>query len=252
MSAPSGASRSLVARACAVTVAALAVLSCSGGGDPSSPQQDIVGDTYVIATATVLDANPPCTAFSCDPEFYDCQTLAGIPVGTTYVLRADVATAGLITVAADVMTIDITGTDSANRLGVAIELTANRTVSPPSYSYSSTAAKTFFDVDLECDTIFSGVPASRFTGFLPGPVTITEVTYDSAGAIIPAVPDGQGGFSPPGVFEGTFSFVGRLLQPTPGGSITAQVQVDGCFRVNLTQPERGIPVTRTPAGAPCP
>ena len=129
--------------------------------------------------------------------------------------------------------------------------TATFTLPLPPAQQSS--ASTWADIDTECDQVHAAGPESRFhlvRGDTTSSITLTSVNYD-AGGLVPAAPDGQGGYAPESIVEGTFSFIGQVIQSNPINPLTGEVRVDGCFRVNLPRPERGVPVTATPSAPAC-
>ena len=227
-------------------IAALPLLSCSSGG-VSEPVQDAVGDTYVMATITMRDTGNPCNQFGCDPEMYECRSRQQILVGRQWELRGDVASAGTL-FANPGTNFAITATDVTTKVGIALEFSmTDFSTGGFAAVFSSSTDGTYVDVDVECDHLTALGPESRFDYFSSGVVNLTAASVNAIGtAIVPAVSDGAGGFSPPGIFEGTFSFIGRTFQPIPGDTLEGLVQVNGCFRVNLPAPERGVPVTPTP------
>ncbi len=237
------------------------LLSCSGGG-VATPAQDVVGDTYLIARITVLDdVRSPCTALTCDPEFYQCRTRAPIANGTVYTLHADQATAGILggsvatdpgpppTVTHSDDQLYVTGTDTTTGIGLSLRLQVD-TIPAVAGSFSGAADDTYVDLDILCDRVQLTGPESRFVRVNAGTVNVTTSTTDGL-RMIPAVSDGAGGFNPAGILEGTFSFVAEGIQTTPLRTLTPDVLVEGCFRLNLPAPDRGVPVRPSPSSAPC-
>lgn len=238
----SRASRPLLVAALLVAalLGGLPLLSCSSGGI-AEPVQDVVGDTYVMATITMLDTGDPCGPFICDPEMFECRSRQPIVVGQTWQLRGDVASAGMVSAS----NISIAATDLATKMGIALEFQLAGYSGLPLAALSTTASHTYADIDVECDHLTATGSESRFDYLGSGTVTLTAASVDGT-RIVPAVPDGAGGFSPAGIFEGSFSFVGRALQPIPGDTLDGQVLVQGCFRVNVAALERSAPVTPNP------
>jgi hypothetical protein len=243
-------------RVVALGAGALLVSSCSGGG-VDQPAQDVVGDTYLIAKITVLDVGTPCTALTCDPEYYQCRSRQPVLTGTTFTMHADIATAGITTDpggAGSTQNLKLTGTDLTAKIGLSLELqVGNFTPGAATAIITAGANSTYVDLDTECDQVTATGPESRFHVASGRSVTLTAANVDGA-RLVPAQPDGNGGFTPASLFEGNFSFVGEAFQLAPTGSLNPHVRVDGCFRVNLPKPERGVPVTPTPTSpaASCP
>ena len=234
-------------------IASCLLLSCSSS-DPATPLHDDIGNTYVRATITVLDTGAPCTAFSCDPELYECRSRNPIVAGQQWTVHSTVASAGMVS---DTQFV-ITGTDTTRLTSVALEMAmTDFTVSAPSARFTLTGTAnspaTWADIDTQCDQVRSAGPESRFhlvRGDTNSSVTLTDANVTGT-ALVPAVSDGQGGFSPASIIEGNFSFVGQVFQAAPTGSLTGEVLVEGCFRVNLPRPERGVPVTPAPSAPIC-
>ena len=254
--------------AAAALAAGLSLLACSSG-EPTNPAADPGADpnTYVLATVTLLDRNEPCDpGVDCEPEFYDCATQAAYLVGETWTVRGDLVTAGLSNAGASSVTVAISATDVVEQTGVAIEFLIPDVFDPsaglsfrgnnPSDCTRPTleVEGTFTDVFALCARLNdNAVQESRFTldTCEAQSITLTSWETDGTGALQLAQSAGGNEFSPTGIIEGTFSFIGKNLQSTPGGDIQAWVQVDGCFRVNLPILERGVPSNPTPPSALC-
>jgi hypothetical protein len=247
-----------------VLAALLPLFACSGSGDPVMPPGLLPTSTnYVFATITVLDADSNCQP-NC--EFIDCGDLTPVVAGTTYRVAATDAAAGIVggTVSAS-PTISISATDTGRKTGVAIEFqVSNLTSSPPTTTVDSDmdgANGVFANVDLQCSRVnASGLQESRFpvlseSDFEYPAGWANEVQLTTlpvvGGAIQVAVPNAVGGFTPEGIIEGTFRFVGRGRQEAATQPIFAIVAVEGCFRVNLPLAESRAPVTQGPISGGC-
>jgi hypothetical protein len=239
MVSPFRARTALPGAAVAGALASLVLLSCSGGsgGDPASPTQQVPAtDTWVRATAELLNVGAPS-----GPEFYDCHTRLGIYAGVVWELVADRATAGATSIAPTQVRFNITATDDATRTGLVLGLA----IDPATLTGQLLPTATSFTTDLTCTSI-DGRPESSFAANNP-PVPTWVVTIDSAetaaGSLVLAEPVGAtGAFSPTGIVEGSFSFFAANLQSTPSGTVSAEILVTGCFRVNLPATTQGVPV----------
>ena len=252
--APRRAGGGLLLRIGSAILGSLALLSCSGG-DPASPIQDPVADnTYVRATITILDTGSPCTALTCEPELFECRSRNPIAAGRQWLIRANTASAGSVSPTQFV----VTGTDTMRLTSLALEMRMDFSVTPPTASFTippgmTSSLSTWADIDTQCDQAGGAGPESRFhlvRGDTDSSITLMSVNH-AGGSLVPAQPDGQGGYSPESIVEGTFSFVGQVLQSNPTGTLTSEALVEGCFRVNLPSPERGVPVTATPSAPAC-
>jgi hypothetical protein len=244
---PSGWPRRLAAPGGSLLLALIGLalaLGCQGGSDPATPPQQVPAqDTWVSATALLLDAGAPG-----GPEFFDCETLLGIDPGLEWSVEAGVATSGVTGgLGSANPRVEITATDESGRTGVGLVLTldpATMTATVP----AGNAQLWFFDTDLACPAV-NGRQPSRFEGVAGTvAVAITEMAT-SAGQLVVAAPvDGLGRFSPEGILAGTFAFEATNRQESPVGALTARLTVTGCFRVNVPAVEQGVPVL----AAPCP
>lgn len=232
---------------------ALTLLACSGGDTMMTVQQAPATDTYLLARITVLDI-----AFGDGPEFFHCGTLEAVEAGEVYEMRAELGTAGITTAEVDFSRVNVTltGTDITTEVGLALAFRFS-----PSQGIEEIApieAETYVDLYLPCDRQSPrDTTESRLTLKVGDPrITLTIDSYESVGdSIVPAETDPQSGsFSPAGIMEGTFSFPAEGNQVTGQGTLSPQVLVEGCFRLNVPFGELGVPVTPSPttSGAGCP
>lgn len=255
--------------AAAGLLAAATLLSCSSGNptDPSSaPGRD---DTYVFATITLLDRAEPCDpGIDCEPEFFDCVTLGPYFEGQTWSMYGDIATAGVSVDGGTARNIAITATSTTEGVGVAFEfrvpdITAAGTgvqlrglpgSGNPCTSPSADVNGVFADLNTLCARLGrTEVQESRFTfdPCDPWDITLTSWEENGAGELQQAVRSSGNQFSPEGIMEGTFSFVGVNRQSTAAGDIQAWVQIDGCFRVNVPGDEQGVPTNPNATSSAC-
>lgn len=258
------------AAAAAALAAGLGLLACSSG-EPANPAVDPGrDDTYVLATVTLLDRREPCEPApdDCEPEFFDCETRDPLFVGETWTVRGDAVVAGRTMPADTTATIAISATDLAERTGLAIEFQIRDLMDPganvdfrgPPAPGGDCSRPTddingnFVQLDALCARLNDNqVQESRFTldACEPYDIQLTDWETDAGGALQLAQSAGGNEFSPSGIIEGTFSFIGRNLQSTVGGDIEAWVLVEGCFRVNAPETERAVPSNPTPPSSLC-
>lgn len=250
-------------------LSAFFLLACSSGepADPRVPAGRT--DTYVFATMTLLDRGEPCVGGGpCDAEFIDCTSFAPRFAGETWEMYGDIATAGVTLDTGIARSISIAATDTTAQTGVAIEFRIGDLMDPnaditlrglpapgnPCTSPSSDVNGVFFDVNALCARIADTfVSESRFTfdSCEPWSIELTSWETDAGGVLQQAVSTGGNEFSPAGILEGRFSFVGQNNQTTASGDIQAWIQVDGCFRVSVAADERGVPVNPNVASSLC-
>ncbi len=262
---PLGSRLGAAALAALLGLSAISLLLGCSSSEPTDPRVDPGrDDTYVFATMTLLEVPP-----TGDPEFFDCTTLAPLFPGETWEMYGDLATAGVVTDTGEERNLAITATDTTNQIGVAIEFRIVDLADPnagislrglpaggnPCSTPSAGVNGVFADVNALCARVSSGtwVSESRFVfnPCEPWSIELTSWETDAGGLLQQAVSSGGNDFSPTGIVEGTFSFVGTNSQVTPSDEVLANIQIDGCFRVSVPGDERGVPVNPNVASSLC-